>query len=196
MAIVTLLHCAPAQVSPAPVPYLYNSINFDIAYVGTAAPRTEALERFRQALNAQRIAGAVTFSVRKTSTMHLNRVWNVPTLIGFEQIARGRSSPTRRTSDLNVFVAYVPGKFLPAPKPNYRVCGYAYGVTSFVVLTEQFMRPMQETALLLHEFGHIIDPPGEDHCPNDECALYEYVRLNGALYCAACLDRIDRLRER
>lgn len=193
------LSCATAKLNPdESVSYLYHSISFDIAYVGTAEPDHGALDKFREALAYERICSVSSthFSFRRAELMDTMRVWDISIASSFECVNRGKSSPTSRCEDLSVFVAYVPGTWLPPTEPGYVTCGYTYKAASFIVLVDSFDRSKEEVALLLHEFGHILDLDGELHCSNENCLMFKHVRQNGARYCPECRERINKLRNR
>lgn len=194
---VAMLNCASMPVPPASPPFLYDSIDFDIAYVESARPQQRALNLFRLVLDEQRICDdrSVSFSVRPAARMSTNLIWNVPMLMAFQSLNNGRPSHYSDTDDIRVFVAFVHGAFLPPPHPDRVVCGYAYGNTAFAALVDHYNRDAEEVALLLHEFGHVLDIPEDVHCPDSTCVMYEFVRRDGARFCAKCLDRIEQLRQ-
>lgn len=198
LPVVAVLNCTVPQPVVPSTPFLYDSIVFDIAYVDSLAePRRASLDLFRHVMDEQRLCGRqnVTFTVRRGSSLSETLIWNVDMLQTYQMLNRGRPSSSSDISDMAVFVSYVHGTFLPPSTPGRTVCGYTYGAASYSALVDHYDRGNQETALLLHELGHVMNLPGGDHCESTKCVMYEFVRNDDARFCASCLERIDLLRQ-
>lgn len=197
LPVVAVLNCTVPPTAVPEAPFLYDSIVFDIAYVDSAAePRRESLELFRSAMAEQRICDrqSVAFDIRRGPVLSENVVWSVAMLQTYQLLNHGRPSTSSSISDMEVFVSYVHGDFLPPPNPGRIVCGYTYCAAAYSAMVDRYDRNRQEAALLLHELGHVMNLPGDDHCESSKCVMYEFVRTDDARFCASCLERIDQLR--
>lgn len=167
----------------------FNSLTIEIDYVSGFQPSSAALENLRNFLEAR---------INKSAGITINLDDEIPSpnidTISVEQVYElEKQHRDTFTSDKDIAVYFL---FLDNSYENENVLGFAYLNTSMTIFKEVienhtwgFGQPSSasvESAVTLHEFGHILglvdngSPALEDHvdtehgahCTNEECLMY------------------------
>lgn len=170
---------------------VYKSLVVEIDYMKGYKPRQRTLDNLRNFLetylNKPKGISIVLHEVASTTSDSLS----MSDVAGFEDKNRNRFVHQDKTS---IYILFTDGVH-----PGGRILGMAYQNTSAVVYGKEIRkhssvagrlkREELETAVLLHEIGHLIglvnkgsesqadhvDPSFHDHCTNKNCLMYHSV---------------------
>lgn len=183
--------------------WLYDSITFEIAPIGTGAmPLAVDLETFRERLHENRLCrrSEVRFIIDDPvgpTTLHM---WEHNGVHYYEQAHRRMVDRRPDDKHLIVFVAYVLGPFLEGGEVKV-LGGIQYSPTAFMIFKDGAIG--REAGVMLHEFGHIIglvknqtrdnhDDGHQNHCANKRCAMFWSAPSNDADFDYYCKQDIQR----
>jgi hypothetical protein len=198
--VVFLLSCtAPAiRFESEHTSTLYASIVIEIVPQEGTSPDREALVRLKTQLRRYKICNNVGIIVRSPVTEGTMPVWDSNQIRVFEKRHRDLKDTDLDDRHLVVYISYVKGNYLQGDLDG--VAGLQYGDTSICMFVEHF-RTASEGAVLIHEFGHLIDiardregPPGNpdrlNHCNNSNCVMFWTIKDSSGRMDEECRQEI------
>ena len=176
----------------------FNSIVVDLVHVEGYAPSEEALNTTKQFLDETlEKPGGISFSVSSIPAPG-NNSYSVSDISDIEEDYR---TLTNEDSQLAIFAFYADQHY----SGNESVLGVAYRNTSLALFASQIesntggldqpSKPLLESTVLNHEFGHLLglvnngtpmqndhqDEANGHHCDNEDCLMYWSVETSDAL---------------
>lgn len=162
--------------------FLYDKIVLDIVSAKGSEPDSDSLAYFEEKLNHYHLCKKLIINQR-TVNFDKDISLDKSSLSTFES-----SNRTLKNSEdngrLNLFVSFLPGPFYKDKDKSQELAGIQYGPTSISIFKDSLYGC--ESAVLLHEFGHILliaddmhspdrkptNPSRPNHCNNPKCIMY------------------------
>ena len=184
----------------------FDSIQLEIAYIGSNRPSTSVIEHFEKEIVRYKIAKRVSHVIHQVSFPQ-PATWNSGQLASFEHSSRYFRDITPDDKHLKLFVAYVPGRYMEGDYTN--IAGLAYGSSAFAVFSDTISETT-EGNVFLHELGHLlkfinlsareetpINPERPRHCNNESCVMFWRASKGRTTFDEACIEQLfDKIKGR
>lgn len=179
---IFLLSCTTPTIrfDSDPSTMLYASVVIEVIPQKGTAPDQRALDHLKTLLSRYKICNNVAVIIRSPVAEGTMPVWDRKSVRVFERKHRKLKITRPDARHLVIYISYLKGNYLQGDLDG--LAGLQYGDTSICMFVDHF-RPEKEGAVLLHEFGHLINiakdregPPGNpdrlNHCNNSNCVMF------------------------